>query len=233
MRNSERWIDGRSGWAGRLIGEVVLNHLDPGKAAVQRIKGTVFGDEQHIWVGRIVADESYLSPGVLHWANVSWDQLADAERDAAQSRRSLFFLFITFFAARGRLMYWQIPSRVLTEELKQRSKDRRGGVYGLHIADKGGRHVLGTHDVTQHAVEVKLRSEELKRLRVAVSPDATPANELDLPQTAQPSVELKTFSIPLSEGREARLVSPVPVSEHDVARIKGWIDLMSDVLAGR
>jgi hypothetical protein len=245
MNMDRRWVDGRSGWIGQLVGDIVLDHLDPSRSRVHRIKGTVFGDDQQIWVGRIVADESYLSPGVQHWANVSWDQLADAEREANDSKRQLFFLFITFFAERGQLVCWKIPSGVLAEELKQRSKDRRGEVYGLHISDKGGRHVLGSHDVTKDSFEVALKPEQLKRLRLA----ASPGGELDEPTAAraagdlrersrsqalvEPLVDLKTFSIPLSEGREAKLVAPVPVSEHDVARIKGWIDLMSDVLAGR
>jgi hypothetical protein len=233
MKIPQRWVDGRSGWLGGLIGEIVLDHLDPGGSTVQRIKGTVFGDQHHIWVGRIVANESYLSSGVLHWANVSWDQLDDAEREATQSRRKLFFLFITFFAGRGKLVYWTIPSRILSEELKKRSKNSRGGVYGLHISDKNGRHILGSHDVTQQATEVALRPEQLRRLRGEMSPDATPDDVRDATQNTEPSTNLKSFSIPLSEGREARLVSPVPVSEQDITRIKGWIDLMSDVLAGK
>jgi hypothetical protein len=38
------------------------------------------------------------------------------------------------------------------------------------------------------------------------------------------------FQIPLKGGRSAILEVPLPAVEADLARIKGWIDLMNDVL---
>jgi len=49
-------------------------------------------------------------------------------------------------------------------------------------------------------------------------------------QTPQSGQESEAFSIPLSRGRAAILRISRPISESDFSRIRGWLDLMKDVL---
>jgi hypothetical protein len=43
----------------------------------------------------------------------------------------------------------------------------------------------------------------------------------------------REFAIPLARGRSAKLVLPVPIAENDLPRLKGWFDLMSDILVAQ
>ncbi|MBC8105205.1 MAG: hypothetical protein H7Z14_01330 [Anaerolineae bacterium] len=55
------------------------------------------------------------------------------------------------------------------------------------------------------------------------------ATRIAEPGSMESGLVRSEFDIPLG-GRSAVLVLPLPTAEIDVNRIKGWIDLMSDVL---
>jgi hypothetical protein len=230
-----RWNDGRSGEAGCIAGNLVLDHLDPSGHRIQHIRGTVFGSNDSVWIGRVVGDESYLHHGVLHWANNSWDQHTDWLREVKQTKRKLIYLFITARVSEGAVQYWQVPAAYLTEELERRRKNVRGAVLGLHISLKGDQHLLGLRDVTSLFHEVKIDPGTQAELRAALARDARPRNDTSAPgpnlsRTIEREQVKRSFPIPLSGGNEALLEVSLPMTQQDVARLKGWLELMGDVL---
>jgi hypothetical protein len=117
---------------------------------------------------------------------------------------------------------------------------------GVHIFDRNGRYFLGDDDVTQYyealPVDAELRQLFLdvaapKRLRTERPddrdwPDTTPSPELGAGASGVnvSAMRRRNYPVPLSGGRSAVLSLPVPLHGRDVNRIKGWVDLMADVL---
>ncbi len=236
-----RWNDGRSGESGRFAGNLVLDHLDPGGNQISKHKGTVFIDDRRCFIGRVVADDVYLSVGVLHWANISADQHREFVQFATETRRDLFYLFITAHPGSQTVQFWKVPASVLDRELRRRGKDERGSVFGLHISERAGKHMLGEEDVIAHYAEFNVAPESSAALTSAVrrdrakkdrSSDGDPATGAtsDLANLAVNGGEMRRFEIPLSGGRVATLDAPVPMTPQDLIRVKGYIDLMSDLL---
>jgi hypothetical protein len=235
-----RWTDGRSGESGRYAGNLVLDHIDPSGHQISNHKGTVFIESHRCWIGRVVADDAYLTAGVLHWANVSADQHREMMQFGKETRRDLLYLFVTAHPDLRLIRFWQVPAAVLERELKRRGKDAGGSVLGLHISEREGRHMLGEADVTEYYAEFKIDPVASAKLTTAVrsdrkrkdrAADAKPNN--DKPAVAStPSTQNSTrrFEIPLSGGRLATFSAPVPLTAQDLTRVKGYIDLMSDIL---
>lgn len=238
-----RWLDGRSGQSGRYAGNLVLDHLDPGGRRIRHLKGTVFEDETSCWVGRVVADDTYLSQGVLHWANASADQHRELSDYGRATGRELFYLFVTAHVEAKKINYWQVPSAVLERELRRRGKYGRGAVLGLHISARDGRHVLGEEDVTDYHAEFVIDAPASANLASAVridrskkasststKPQSSPAGKAmaEAWQVSQPST--RRFEIPISGGRVATFIAPVSMTAQDVTRVKGFMDLMADLL---
>lgn len=235
MSNSKkRWSDGRSGDGGRFAGNLVLDRLDPTGQRVRHVKGTVFADRTCYWIGRVVADETYLSNGVAHWANISADQQREMLREAASTMRSLFFLFITAHLSSKIIRYWQVPAEVVGRELVRRGKNDQGDVLGIHIAIRNGRYLLGEEDVTECATEFRMPATDSTKLESAVEVDRVrkrpPAPVIKTPAGGFLSENMRRFDVPLSDGKICTLHAPVPMSKADVNRIKSYIDVITDLL---
>lgn len=235
----KRWTDGRSGESGRYAGNLVLDQIDPAGNQISKHKGTVFVDSHRCWVGRVVADDAYLMKGVLHWANISADQHRELLQFARETQRVLLYLFVTAHPDSRTVRFWQVPAAVLNRELKRRGKDGHGFVLGLHISDRAGRHMLGEEDVTEHFTEsaidaastvelsLAVRNDREKKERAEASPPIDRTN-IDSAESALDAT-VRRFDIPLSGGRVATLNAPLPMTPQNVARVKGYIDLMSDL----
>ena len=238
------WNDGRSGEAGCAAGNMVLGHLANTGVAFRKVRGTTFESPESIWIGRVCATDSYLSPGVSHWANISFDQHRELMADAAANHRSLIYLFITAMELPASVHYWRVPGEIIDRTLSEHAKAHRGAVYGMHIVEAHGRYRIGQHDVTEYHHSVPLNERASARLAVGFEAvrqrkvKGTPATIL--PDSASAGVTAggdddgqKEFAIPLAGGRNARVVLPIPIAENDLPRLKGWFDLMSDILLAR
>lgn len=234
IQKTNRWNDGRSGDAGRVAGNLVLDHMDPSRDRIQHEKGTVFVDAQKCWVGRVVADDGYLSTGVAHWANISADQQRQLMRDAEANKRKLFYLFITAHAKTKTVRYWEVAAEVVDRELLRRGKNGPGDVLGLHISIRDERYFLGEEDVTDSLVEFTVGSSAADVLRSAVDADRSKKSirpsRNESPKSSETTAHFRRFDIPISDGRVATLHAPVPMSKSDIARIKSYIDVVSDLL---
>jgi hypothetical protein len=188
-----------------------------------------------------VGDDGYLGAGVLHWANVSSDQHRELTQYSKETGRQLIYLFITAHPELGLVRFWQVPAAVIEREFGRRGKTVAGSVMGLHISDKDGRHMLGEEDVTEHSAELKIDSATSSELAVAVRHDRKKkarvepagaieerrADSFELPAS---DAAMRRFDIPISGGRIAVLSAPIPLTDQDLTRVKGYVDLMSDLL---
>jgi hypothetical protein len=238
----ERWTDGRSGQSGRLAGNIVLEHIDPKRDKIFNHKGTVFIDHAHCWIARVVGDDAYLTTNVLHWANASADQHRELLQFVKDSRRRLEYLFITAHASSQTIQFWRVPAGIIERELKRRGKDGHGAVLGLHISSREGRQMLGDEDVTEYSVVLKIDGATTDELGLAISNDRSKKVQTSSSAPTMKRQQLlssvsvaandtfRRFEIPLSGGRIATLDAPIPMSSQDIARVKGYIDLMSDLL---
>jgi hypothetical protein len=239
------WNDGRSGEAGCAAGNLVLADLAQGGIAFRKVRGTTFESPESIWIGRVCATDSYLSPGVAHWANISFDQHRELMADAASNQRSLVYLFITAMESPPSVHYWRVPGEIIDRLLTEQGKAHRGGVYGMHIVEAHGRYRIGQHDVSEYhrAVSMNERAstklaggfEAVRRRRTsaaAASSGDGGGRALVSATTGNPD-DHREFTIHLAGGRNARVLLPIPIAENDLPRLKGWFDLMSDVLLAR
>jgi hypothetical protein len=98
--------------------------------------------------------------------------------------------------------------------------------------------MLGEEDVTECYAEFNITAEASDQLTTAVQRDrkkkarGTGSDTMEMTVLPEPAkeTEVRRFEIPLSGGRVARLDAPVPMTAQDLTRVKGYIDLMSDLL---
>ncbi len=232
------WRDGRSGPAGCTAGNLVLAHLEAsaGETFHER-KGTTFRSRDAIWVGRVCSTDAYLSARDRHWANLSWGQhqqvVAEARRDGAQVK----YLFITVLEGEPVIHYWVLGSGLIDEVAFAREGAGTEFVYSLHIRENGGRYEVDGHDVTKHHYRLRLEGSDARRMDTAFEATRAPKGRRATGRKAAtgplrtPGVRSDPeFQIPVIGGRTATLTLPQPAARVDIERIKGWLDLMADVL---
>jgi hypothetical protein len=243
----ETWNDGRSGVAGCIAGNIAINAINSEQKPIRKLKSTIFDTNEHIIIGRVCASDDYLIGSVLHWANLSWDQHCEIERDAARERKRFLYLFVTASADPVGVRYWLVPADIVRLAIQKRGKDYRGATAAIHIVDDDGRHVLGNADVTSLHAEAALTNEQAQSLLDAMSKRqsrarsgkaevqddsggriSTPGQEA-LPPDAEARA-IRSYTIPISGGRCAQLAVPAALTPGDVVRMKSWLDLMSTVL---
>jgi hypothetical protein len=241
------WDDGRSGAAGCLAGNLVLAHLrDAAGESFSERKGTTFFGSGAIWIGRMCSTDAYLYGRDRHWANLSLEQHREISHEAGLEGRSVKYLFITALAGQPVIHYWTIPGALVERAAFSDSRHAADYVYALHIREHDdGRFYLETEDVTEHHHVLPLNPASSSRLDDAF--DATrrarqrreaqrdarrsaDARQFDAATPREPVGKQTEFQIPLKGGRSALLQLPLPAADVDLARIKGWIDLMNDVL---
>lgn len=239
------WNDGRSGTAGCLAGNLVLAQLrDTSQEQFAERKGTTFHGRGSIWVGRICSTDTYLAGRERHWANLSLEQHREVTHEAALEGASVKYLFITALPGQHEIRYWVVPGETVERVAFSAPNLPKDFVYSLHIREneQGGFFVEGENVSPYHHV-LKLNAGSLSRLEQAFESDRasrqrrqekrkTPTIDREPGQaTAGVSTETRgRFEIPLKGGRAAILQVPLPAADVDLARIKGWIDLMNDVL---
>jgi hypothetical protein len=238
------WNDGRSGDAGCLAGNLVLARIRDGKGEVFRErKGTTFRGRASIWVGRICSTDSYLNARDRHWANLSIDQHREIMSEAGLEGSTVKYLFITALMNQPLIHYWVIPGDVIDRVAFAKHQNESEFVYSLHIRENNGRFELEEEDVSSFHQVLQLQPADATKLnqqfmaakqlqakraarRAAVTDDGTTAMSTRIGA----GMTENEFRIPLRGGRSAVLSVPIPTAEVDLQRIKGWIDLMSDVL---
>jgi len=242
------WNDGRSGTAGCLAGNLVLAHIrDTAKEEFHERKGTTFRGRGSIWVGRMCSTDSYLFGRDRHWANLSLEQHREVNHEASLEGAAVKYLFVTALAGEPVIHYWTIPSEVIQRVAFSDPRLAAEYIYSLHIrADDQGRFFLEGEDVSKYHQVLNLTSAASSRLERAFDADRafrqrrqvrrrparTATNDSASPQIIDGAANEPRghFEIPLKGGRCAVLQVPLPAAEVDLARIKGWIDLMNDVL---
>jgi hypothetical protein len=235
------WNDGRSGTVGCLVGNLVLAHIrDIQNETFSERKGTTFYGRDAIWVGRICATDAYLSARDRHWANLSIDQHREVMSDASLSAAKVKYLFITALMNQPSVHYWIIPGDIIDRIAFAEHLNDPVFVFSLHIRENNGRYEVEQEDVTCFHNELHLSPADAASLdhgfadarrtiekRAARRPSRAGLVDVTAVSAEMPESE---FRIPLRGGRSAVLCVPRPTAEVDLQRIKGWIDLMSDVL---
>ena len=240
------WKDGRTPPAGCLAGNLVLAHLRDaeGEQFTER-KGTTFRGRAGIWVGRMCSTDSYLYGRDRHWANLSLEQHREVTHEAALEGGIVKYLFITALAGHVSIHFWIIPSEIVEKVAFCDPRQAADYVYSLHIREESeGKFVLEGTDVTQYHRIFAPGAAAMSRLERAFETDAAARQRRQDKKTEmlaaarheRSSDRLASnltrghFQIPLKGGRSAILEVPLPAVDVDLVRIKGWIDLMNDVL---
>lgn len=239
------WNDGRSGEAGCLSGNLVLDELARVHGRFTRVRGTTFQSRDAVWVGRF-CHEVYIEWPYCHWANVGVDQFHEMSAYAQSAGKRLLYLFVTAQPSRtAAIAYWAVPADILREVLDARGRNTSRTTFAVHIAFRDGRYGLDQADITEFHGELTPGPEVVSRLRNVTPPAAPALRDQDGSvrsrrvarrhgtRIGEPQQSLREFAVPLTGERSALLRLPVPLAEVDVSRIKGWMDLMSDVLTGR
>src|SRR5258708_4393935 len=136
------WNDGRSGIAGAWAGNRALDTIAHTEGPINKIRGTIFDGANEILIGRVCGNDEYLHSGVLHWANTSWDQHCDLDRDAQSAGKQLTYLFVTASDNPPTVEYWRVPAPIVRDGMVERKKDRRGPPFPVHIIELNGPHLL-------------------------------------------------------------------------------------------
>ncbi|HEX8522904.1 MAG TPA: hypothetical protein VF669_11645 [Tepidisphaeraceae bacterium] len=233
------WNDGRSGPAGCFAGNLVLAHLrDTRQEQFATRKGTTFFGRSSIWVGRVCSTDSYLGGRDKHWANLSFEQHHELAAEARLHGYALNYLFITAQQHQPVIHYWVIPADII-ERLGFAGQHEPNAVFALHIREdeklSPGRYTLETEDVTRYHHVLELRPGEQKKLDESFETMKRAKQRRDTGSApasgARPAERAAgEFEIHLGSGRSALLTLPLPAAPVDLNRIKGWIDLMQDVL---
>jgi hypothetical protein len=126
-----------------------------------------------------------------------------------------------------------------------------GAVYGMHITHyNNGTYRLGGIDVTQYhdsvpmtdagrgqlasgfAAERRRRSKQTKVLKTPVPPAGpeTPLPPVNEPPVSMAATPRRRYLIPLALGEAANLDLPPSITRPDLERLKGWLELMADIL---
>lgn len=225
------WDDGRSGEAGRVAGNLVLAELDKTERPIAKLKGTVFESAKALLVGRVCSSSEYLAGDVLHWANVSWDQHREVADEAKSRGKRFEYLFITASSDPPVVRFWRVPADTVATYLADRGKKSRGETCALHIVEDAGRQLLGRHDVTAFHGQVTVAGARAAELQQAIAARSAGSGRLAAPDSrAARDAPTGGYEIPLSGGRAAWLLVPAAIAPPDLDRLKGWIDLMADVL---
>lgn len=152
MANSELlWSDGRSGQAGQIAGNLVLeDSARRFRETIRRRKGTTFVSSKHLYFGRARAHgaEEDWAKGIAHWFNLSPRQFGELTKEAREKKRKLFFVLIT--ALPKEIHYWRIPSDVIGRILPRLPVKKSDKSCLLRIEKEGGRFVLEGEDITKH-----------------------------------------------------------------------------------
>ncbi|MGN6506373.1 MAG: hypothetical protein ACTHM6_12505, partial [Tepidisphaeraceae bacterium] len=95
----------------------------------------------------------------------------------------------------------------------------------------------GEEDVTRYCTELQLDDVDATAIKSAVDTDRakTPKPVRKSEQTQEPASDkqggkMRSFDIPVTNGGLAKLICPVPLDKTDIARLKGYIDLLEDLL---
>ncbi|MFQ5491220.1 MAG: hypothetical protein ACE5GE_10895 [Phycisphaerae bacterium] len=163
MNKGDLWQDKRSGKAGTIAGNLVLNELAKRYGQqIERRKGTSFLSEDHLFVGRTCGSPDYLAKDEVHFANLSPRQYNEVVKEARQQRRKLLFVFITAFP--GEVHYWCIPASVMAKirpRLKLKPSDK---CWHLRIRPQGGRFFLEGEDVSEYHAILELPENAIAEL---------------------------------------------------------------------
>src|SRR2546421_48167 len=108
------WTDSRTGAAGQIAGDLVLEDLTRRMGGIERRKGTTFNTAGEMLVGRVCATDRYLVHPELHWSSFESDQNREVEAEAQRSGRTVLYLYITASPSSSTIVYWLIPSRVVS-----------------------------------------------------------------------------------------------------------------------
>ena len=186
--------------------------------------------------------DAYLSARDRHWANISLEQHREMVSEANLEGSKVKYLFVTALQGRPEIHYWMIPGELVEEIAFQGHEGSSDFVFSLHIRETTTGFEIDGRDVTAFHRVLELMPGDLARLEEAFTRARKPLGERSTSRgkAAGASRPLGNaiptggvdgeFSIPLKGGRAATLTPPVPTARVDLERIKGWIDLMSDVL---
>jgi hypothetical protein len=191
--------------------------------------------------------DSYLYGRDRHWANLSLEQHLEVTHEAALDGRTVKYLLVTAFAGAPAINYWVLPGKLIERLAFADPGQRPDYVYSLHIReDEQGRFLLEGEDVSEHHHLLTLNPASASRLDRAfdavretrerrlgkrgAGAERSKAAQVERGDAGDADYRQAEFEIPLRGGRAAVLQLPLPAAEVDLARIKGWIDLMNDVL---
>jgi len=227
------WNDKRSGKLGCEVGNQVLEALSEVHGRIRRSKGTVFASDSRQWIARF-SQEVYLTPPICHWANLSWDQHIQFEGLARERERDLFYLFITLAASSDVIDYWEVPADLVEEFIRDRFGDQSDRSITIHIKNIAERYLIDSLDVTSfHRTLEKRKSSDIVGGDALSTENKTIRRRKSRRRNSalrEADGNYQEYLVPLSCGRTALLNVPPNLDPADVTRIKGWVDLMSDVL---
>ncbi len=201
------WTDKRSGTAGRLAGNVVLNELLRDDDAIKPRKGVTFESDAVIYVARTCGSSSYLQPPIVHWSTASPREHREVTDEANESGRAIFYLFITATPDTAGIDYWKVPGDVVTQLLATAPRRAKDDACMARIRVKDGQHYLGSQAVTQFHHVVKLSGEQRRALRDAFEVD----------RRTDRGTELKSDRVP----SPVFVPRPAPIGSSDVVRLTG------------
>lgn len=216
------WNDLRSGERGRMVGNRVLAHLERRLGRIEKVQGTVFESPKTIIVARMCSSDGYLSGATVHWANTSGGQQNWLAKRARDTMKAGMYLFVTATPSNSSAECWLVPAEVVEEELRRKGKADFRGSCAIHIRRVNEKDFLGDAEITDRYFQVPLD---------ATSREPRPPVRGKKQRNSAES-KGQEFTIPLSGMKVARLAIPVPIERHDVQRISGWLELMSDLLTG-
>lgn len=166
------WRDNRSGIAGQIAGNLVLNDIArrSGDTILCRNhtgKGAIFITRKVIYVGRTCGTADYLARAEAHWSNLSPHQFSEITKVARQEERELVFLLIT--ATPGEVHYWCVPGRVIGGILPLlRIKPSDKSCF-LRIRKDGHKFLMEDEDVSIYHRSLKPEAAVVAELSMALS----------------------------------------------------------------
>ena len=216
MAKTGLWSDRRSGAAGQIAGNLVLEDLAHrfGETITRR-KGTTFYSGKHLYVGRFIRGDSLVGDQV-HWANVSPRQLTGVTREARREKRKPLFVFIT--ATPQEVHYWLVPATVVGRVITRQPVKRSDKSCALKIRRQEQQFLLEHEDVTRHhrilkpeARVITELSKALDRSRKSSGQPSRLVLHSDSSETGQPAdVHLNRL---FQHGEELAVVLPREVVE--------------------
>lgn len=138
------WQDQRSGPAGCIVGNVVLEEIQGKGEVFKRLKGTVFISDSRLVIGRMCTTETYLTSDWIHFCNLTKGHHRSMKQ--AAGNRSVEYLFIT--VRDNEIHYWTIPHRVVSRILARASVKKSDSASILRIKAHNGKYLMMGRDVT-------------------------------------------------------------------------------------